>query len=242
MNEKLTSWENLILHHSEKPKFKSRTCRIFNNESHSYDEPDKLCPCDRMIRRHSFTGDCLESKAVSSDGSNTWQPPSEFLNNKTHSSQTSVDVYGILQPSGCKFLRIDNRLPIEDLFQLIFEDCGRQKPALILSVYGGAKYFTMTERLEKEFIRGVIDAATMAGKSFILSFILMNKKINLIYLDAWILTAGINNGVSKLVGEGISSHRLLQEYSNKVKCIGLTMWGTIDENTRLELKKASNVN
>jgi hypothetical protein len=53
---------------------------------------------------------------------------------------------------------------MKDLFQLIVEHCGGQKPALILSVYGGAKYFTMTERLEKEFIRGVIDAATMAGK------------------------------------------------------------------------------
>ncbi|CAF2408271.1 unnamed protein product [Rotaria sp. Silwood2] len=58
--------------------------------------------------------------------------------------------------------------------------------------------------------------------------------------NAWILTAGINNGVSKLVGEGISHYRLLQEYPNKVKCIGMTMWGTINENTRLEFKNASN--
>jgi len=66
----------------------------------------------------------------------------------------------------------------------------------------------------------------------------MNRSI----LDAWILTAGINNGVSKLVGEGISHYRLLREYPNKVKCIGMTMWGTINENTRLELKHASYVN
>jgi len=66
----------------------------------------------------------------------------------------------------------------------------------------------------------------------------MNRSI----LDAWILTAGINNGVSKLVGEGISHYRLLREYPNKVKCIGMTMWGTINENTRLELKNASHVN
>jgi hypothetical protein len=62
-----------------------------------------------------------------------------------------------------------------------------------------------------------------------------------INLDAWILTAGVNNGVSKLVGEGISHYRLLREYSNKVKCIGMTMWGTISENTRLELKNVSKV-
>jgi len=55
------------------------------------------------------------------------------------------------------------------------------------------------------------------------------------------LTTGINNGVSKLVGEDISHYRLLREYPDKVKCIGLTMWGTVDENTRLELKNLSQV-
>jgi hypothetical protein len=40
----------------------------------------------------------------------------------------------------------------------------------------------------------------------------------------------------------MSHHRLLREYPNKVKCIGMTMWGTINENMRSELKKASNVN
>ncbi len=49
------------------------------------------------------------------------------------------------------------------VYNLLLEDCGRKKPALILSVYGGAKYFTMTEKLEKEIIRGIIDAATTAG-------------------------------------------------------------------------------
>jgi hypothetical protein len=61
------------------------------------------------------------------------------------------------------------------------------------------------------------------------------------YLDAWILTNGINTGVSKLVGEGISHYRLLTEDPNKVKCIGLTMWGTVNESIRLELKRATEV-
>jgi hypothetical protein len=73
------------------------------------------------------------------------------------------------------------------------------------------------------------------------------KVLNLIIiinlpLDAWILTAGISNGVSKLVGEGISHYCLLRECPNKVKCIGMTMWGTTNENTRLQLKKETNVN
>jgi len=70
---------------------------------------------------------------------------------------------------------------------------------------------------------------------------LINTLYGQIVLDTWILTAGINNGVSKLVGEGISHYRLLREYPNKVKCIGMTMWGTVNESTRLKLKQATNV-
>ncbi|UJR29010.1 hypothetical protein I4U23_010228 [Adineta vaga] len=219
MNDRSHSWCDLIVRYQEDPKFKSRTCSIFNVNSNYHGEPDKLCPCDRMVRRHSLVGECLQSKAAA-NGSTSWEPPLKFLDNSTHSTKISINVYGTLKSDGCKFIRIDNRVPMKDVFQLILEDGGNQKPVLIISVYGGARYFTMTERLEKEFIRGVIDAATMA--------------------DAWILTAGVNNGVSKLVGEGISHYRLLREYSNKVKCIGMTMWGTVNEHTRLELKTASN--
>ncbi|CAF1018227.1 unnamed protein product [Rotaria sordida] len=59
--------------------------------------------------------------------------------------------------------------------------------------------------------------------------------------DAWILTTGLNNGVSKLVGEGISQYRLLRRHPKDVVCIGLTMWGTINEKTRIDLKKASQI-
>jgi hypothetical protein len=158
MNEKLQLWEDLILRHSGNDKFKSRTCRIFNNQSTS-DESDKLCHCQRMIRRHSYTGNC----EVATEGNITLQLPPAFLDMK-HTTPVEINVFGTLKSTGCKFVRIDARVPVKDIFQLISEDCGGQKPALVLSVYGGAKYFTMTERLEKEFIRGVIDAATMAGE------------------------------------------------------------------------------
>ncbi|CAF1359602.1 unnamed protein product, partial [Rotaria sp. Silwood1] len=217
MDESTQSWKDLITRHSKKSKFKSRTCKVYNVQSKSHDNPDELCPCGRMVRRHSFTDESLESKERS-QGNTEWEPKNQFLDTK-YSVEVPINVYGILKPTGCKFLRIDSRLPMKDLYQLILENCDQQKPALILSVYGGVKYSTMTERLEKEFIRGLIHAATMA--------------------DAWILTAGIDNGISKLVGEGISHYRLLQEYPNKVKCIGMTMWGTINEDTRLELKSVS---
>ena len=48
--------------------------------------------------------------------------------------------------------------------------------------------------------------------------------------------------MSKFIGEGISYYHLLHECSNKIKCIGLTMWGAISEDERLNLKKVTQVN
>ncbi len=61
-----------------------------------------------------------------------------------------------------QFIRCDITTPVENLYNLVHKDCN-QKPSLIISIYGGAKYFKMNERLEKEFMRGIIEAATAAG-------------------------------------------------------------------------------
>lgn len=163
-NEINAKWEKLIENYSKRSKFESRTCHIYNKTSKAPpDEPDKLCPCKRMIRRHSLTESCLESEQQT-HVTDSWKPPEEFQDGGKHSISVPVNVYGTLEPGGCRFLRIDQRLAMKTLFELMVENSEGQKPSLIISIYGGAKYFTMTERLEKEFIRGVIDAATMASK------------------------------------------------------------------------------
>jgi Cu/Ag efflux protein CusF len=44
------------------------------------------------------------------------------------------------------------------------------------------------------------------------------------------------------MGEGLSHYRELRENSDRLKCIGMTMWGTVNEATRMELKDCSEVN
>ncbi|CAF1531709.1 unnamed protein product, partial [Rotaria sordida] len=195
-----------------------RTCKIYNRQSWTpSNDPDKLCPCGRLVRRHSFDGECLQPKENGPNSCN-WTFPDQFRD-LIHSVQVPVNVFGTLQPSGCKFLRIDNRVKSEDMFRLLVEDCGGRAPSLILSVHGNAQNFTMSERLKNEITQGIGDAATRT--------------------HAWILTAGINNVVSKLIGEGISRYRFLRGYQDEVKCIGLTMWGTVNEYTRYELKRST---
>jgi hypothetical protein len=80
-----------------------------------------------------------------------------------------IDVYGSLATPGCKFLRIDNRFngrnfhELHHLYQLIVEDSGEKKPNLLLTISGGAKYFTLKERLYKAVVRGIIDSVSKAG-------------------------------------------------------------------------------
>ena len=164
-DETLPSWENLIEPHTSNSKFKSRTCKIYNRQAWTPNDRDTPCPCDRLIRCHSFDGiNCLQPKAEK--GVNpVWNPPNEFRD-LVDSAQVAVNVFGRLKSTDCKFIRIDIRSKIEDIYNLLLDDCGgdKHKPTLILSVYGGAKYFTMTERLQKEIIQGIVDAASAAGK------------------------------------------------------------------------------
>ncbi|CAF1242408.1 unnamed protein product [Adineta steineri] len=207
------SWDDLI----KSCSLKSCTCQIYNRQaSPPPNDKDKSCCCGRLIRRHSFDGISLESKNKNTE----WNPPNDF-GILAHSIKVPINVFGRIKSTDCKFVRIDLRSKLKDIYDLLVDDCGgvEHKPSLILSVYGGAKYFLVPEKLEKEIIRGIVDAASGT--------------------DTWILTAGINNGVSKLVGEGISHYRLLREYPNKVKCIGMTMWGTVNESTRFELKHST---
>jgi hypothetical protein len=158
------SWKALIDKYRDRKEYRSRTCRIFGTESSGQPGPtNAACPCGRLVRTHSFDGESLEKQTLSQKP--TFEIPKEFVDGTGKSAQSEkvkFNVYGTVKSTNCKFLRIDNRCKLEDLYQLLCDDCGG-KPSVILSVYGGAKYFTITERLEKEFIRGIIDAATMAG-------------------------------------------------------------------------------
>ncbi|UJR11905.1 hypothetical protein I4U23_016083 [Adineta vaga] len=212
-------WSKLIENRRNNcPFFRSRTCHIYNHRSRQPpDNPKQTCPCGRFIGRHSLTDACLESEA-----GETWIPPTKFDDNEIHSCQVMINVYGTLKPHGCNFLRMDNRINndnLNELYYLILEDCGGKKPSLIVNISGGAKYFVLKEQLQTEVVEDIIDIAAKA--------------------DAWILTDGTNTGISKLIGEGISHYRILHNYSNKIKCIGLTMWGSLNEEARRNLKKST---
>ena len=76
-----------------------------------------------------------------------------------------------------------------------------------------------------------------------------------IYLDVWLLTTGLNSGVSKLIGSWVHRHKLLSGRRLLADCellserellvksawkpvlIGMSSWGTISEDSRKLLKE-----
>jgi len=56
------------------------------------------------------------------------------------------------------------------------------------------------------------------------------------YKDVWLLTTGLNSGVSKLIGKGVRRNKLLNESSSKMTIIGMSHWGTLSEYTQQMLK------
>ena len=167
------SWSELITSHQNDPNFRSRTCHVYNRRSKQpLNKPKESCPCGRLIDHHSFDGGCLESEALKKG--DIWTPPTDFDDNETDSCDVIVNIFGTLKPRGCKFLRIDNRLKpfnLTQLYQLILKDCDGKKPRLILSIAGGAKYFSLREQLQTELVKDIVGiAAKVSTVHIFLSF------------------------------------------------------------------------
>jgi hypothetical protein len=63
------------------------------------------------------------------------------------------------------YIRCDIETQPKILAQLMFDVWEVKEPQLIMCIIGGAKYFKLSERLEREFIKGIIQAALKAGKT-----------------------------------------------------------------------------
>lgn len=63
-----------------------------------------------------------------------------------------------------QYIRFDINTPANYLKQFMFECWKMKKPDLVISLIGGAKLFKSHERIEIEFIDGIIKLAIQASK------------------------------------------------------------------------------
>ncbi|CAF1178334.1 unnamed protein product [Rotaria sp. Silwood1] len=202
--KKKMTWKELVKEQADKDNLKGATCAVYSENGDDTVNKETQCICGRLARQHSFIG----------------QPKTKFRNAQRWIPQLAIEVdvthYGQLE-NGARFIRCDTENDtFKTLVEIIVKDVSTE-PKLLVSCYGGAGYFTMTDDLEREFMSGIGQVAATK--------------------DVWILTTGLNSGVSGLIAEGVHRNILLSEDIWKPIVIGMSHWGTISEGTRQYLKK-----
>lgn len=85
------------------------------------------------------------------------------------------------------------------------------QPKIVISITGGAKYFDVKSNLKNSLKKGIVKAALST--------------------NAWLITGGTNEGIMKLIGEGVKEQTLDPE--TKLVVLGLANWTTILNNHQL---------
>lgn len=80
-----------------------------------------------------------------------------------HTKAAFNNAYGFLPNTRVPYIRCDLQTEPTILAQLMLDVWKMKAPRLIMCIIGGAKYFKLNERLEREFIKGIIQAALKAG-------------------------------------------------------------------------------
>ncbi|CAF1230161.1 unnamed protein product [Rotaria sordida] len=198
-------WTRAIHHNLN---IKRRTCTTFipkrsTTNNLNKNENDIPCGCNRLRREHSW--DVFEEKHIQ------W-------NRNKHTRSACNNAYGHIPDTHAHYIRCDIETPPNILAKLMFDIWKVKYPQLIMCIIGGAKYFKLDERLEREFMKGIIQAALRA--------------------DGWIVTTGFKTGVVQLVGEAIDDHRVTNPHSH-ITAIGCSKWGATRNRASLILSKKS---
>lgn len=107
------------------------------------------CGCNRLRREHSWD--------VYDGDDNVWDKTK-------HTSSAYNNAYGYTLNNHAKYIRCDIETEPRILAELMYNVWQVKEPKLIMCIIGGAKYFKLSERLEREFMKGIIQAVLRAGR------------------------------------------------------------------------------
>uniref|UniRef100_A0A3P8WYP9 Transient receptor potential cation channel, subfamily M, member 4a n=1 Tax=Cynoglossus semilaevis TaxID=244447 RepID=A0A3P8WYP9_CYNSE len=137
-----------------------------------------------------------------------------------HSSEYPTDAFGELQFAGASkrhsyFLRLSWNTPPSMLYTLMTTHWGLPAPNLVVSVVGGEGSTKMKTWVREVLRQGLVKASQSTG--------------------AWILTAGLREGVGRCVGEAVRDHATAAASISlsKVVAIGIAPWGLVHNREQL---------
>ncbi|KAG7274468.1 hypothetical protein CRUP_001433 [Coryphaenoides rupestris] len=137
-----------------------------------------------------------------------------------HSSEYPTDAYGELQFAGASkrhsyFIRLSCDTPPSIVYTLLTNNWGLPSPNLVVSVVGGEGRSKVKTWVREVLRQGLVKASQSTG--------------------AWILTAGLQEGVGRCVGEAVRDHATAaaSPSANKVLALGVAPWGVVHDNEQL---------
>ncbi|XP_041830488.1 transient receptor potential cation channel subfamily M member 4-like [Melanotaenia boesemani] len=193
--------------------FKKRVCTTFVEESFSN---GALCQCGGTRDTHTSValGDYFSTAIV-----NHWD-------SAQHSSEYPTDAFGELQFAGVSkrhsyFLRLSCDTQPSMIYNLMTNRWGLPAPNLVVSVVGGEGRTKMKKWVREVLRQGLVKASQSTG--------------------AWILTAGLREGVGRCVGEAVRDHATAASSVSlsKVVAVGIAPWGLVHNKEQLVNPKGS---
>ncbi|XP_053720557.1 transient receptor potential cation channel subfamily M member 4-like [Synchiropus splendidus] len=187
--------------------FKKRICTTFVEDSSSN---GALCQCGGTRDTHASValGDYFSTAMV-----NHWD-------SAQHSSEYPTDAFGELQFAGASkrhsyFLRMSWDTPPSMVYTLMTTHWGLPSPNLVVSVVGGEGCAKVKTWVREVLRQGLVKASQSTG--------------------AWILTAGLREGVGRCVGEAVRDHATAASSLslNKVVAVGVAPWGVVQNREHL---------
>uniref|UniRef100_A0A673CCH1 non-specific serine/threonine protein kinase n=1 Tax=Sphaeramia orbicularis TaxID=375764 RepID=A0A673CCH1_9TELE len=181
---------------------------------HSHILCSTRCCCGRLMSEHSWQYSAPPISFHPGPG----QDLDEDWSVERHTIASPTNAYGTVdfedtatRVCRAKYVRLAVDSKPEVILQLMLREWQMERPKLLLTVQGGSDNFILPPKVNQAFSKGLMTAALSTG--------------------AWILTDGINTGVSKYVGEAMKKfggHDL-----RKRSTVGITPWGVTDNNTDL---------
>ncbi|XP_008938224.1 PREDICTED: transient receptor potential cation channel subfamily M member 6, partial [Merops nubicus] len=164
------------------------------------------CCCGRLIGDHPGV-DCSWPvyQAASQRDGGEWSVQS-------HTKTSPTDAFGTISFQDgehtyhAKYIRLSYDSNLDQLLHLMVKEWQMELPKLVISVHGGIQNFKLPSKVKQVFSKGLVKAAETTG--------------------AWIITEGINSGVSRHVGDALKGRA--SPHLRKICAVGIPPWGIVE--------------
>ncbi|KFO97615.1 Transient receptor potential cation channel subfamily M member 6, partial [Calypte anna] len=162
------------------------------------------CCCGRLIGDHPGV-DCSWPAYPAASQRGEWSV-------QNHTKLSPTDAFGTINFQDgdhtyhAKYLRLSYDSSLDQLLHLMLKEWQMELPKLVISVHGGIQDFKLPSKVKQVFSKGLVKAAETTG--------------------AWIITEGINSGVSRHVGDALKGRA--SPHLRKICAVGIPPWGIIE--------------